>query len=122
MREFVDHRNRGDVHGVARGRLVGADAAFAEDHVVVAAGQDVLAESSSSSMVAAMPRLNSIGLRDIAQLAQQIEVLHIARADLEEIDVGQHRLDLRNLHDLADPEQAMFPCSSHDLRPGMPRP
>ncbi len=41
-----------------------------------------------------------------AEFAQQVEVLHVARAHLEAIDVGQHQLDLGNLHDLADDEQA----------------
>ena len=39
--EFVDDRDGGDVERVARVGLEGADAALAEDDVVVAAGQDV---------------------------------------------------------------------------------
>ena len=60
------------------------------------------AESSNSSIVAAMPRFSSTGFLHLAQFAQQVEILHVARADLENIDVGQHDLDLRNLHDFAD--------------------
>ena len=60
------------------------------------------AESSNSSSVAAMPRLSRTGFLTFAQFAQQIEVLHIARAHLEDVDVRQHQPDLRDLHDLAD--------------------
>ena len=52
-----------------------------------------------------MPRLSRRRLFHLAQFAQQVEVLHVARADLEDVDVGQHKLDLRDLHDLADHEQ-----------------
>ena len=62
-------------------------------------------ESSSSSMVAAIPRLSRTGLRAYAEFAKQVEVLHVARAHLEAIDIGQHRLDLRDLHDFADDQQ-----------------
>ena len=48
------------------------------------------AESSSSSNVAAMPRLSRTGFLDFAQLAQQIEILHVARAHLKDVDVRQH--------------------------------
>ena len=54
-----------------------------------------------------MPRLSSTGRRTVAELAQQVEVLHVARAHLEEVDVGHHQLDLGDLHDLADDEQAV---------------
>jgi hypothetical protein len=42
----------------------------------------------------------------VAKLAQQVEVLHVARAHLEEVDVGDHGLDLRDLHHLGDDQQA----------------
>ena len=42
VRELLHHRDRGDVHGVAGVGFERADAALAQDHVVVAAGQDVL--------------------------------------------------------------------------------
>ena len=52
-------------------------------------------------MVADDAALQQHRLADVAELAQQVEVLHVARADLEAVDVGQHQLDLRDLHDLA---------------------
>ena len=65
------------------------------------------AESSSSSIVAAMPRFSKHRLADLAQLPQQVEVLHVARADLEDVDVRQHGLDLGDFHDLADDQETV---------------
>lgn len=42
VRAFLWDRDRGDVERVARGRLEGADALLAQDHVGVASAQDVL--------------------------------------------------------------------------------
>ena len=108
VRELVNHRNRGDIHGVARGGLIGADAALAEDHVVVAAGHDVLAGEQQFLDGGGDAALEQHRLAYLAQFAQQIEVLHIARPHLEAIRVRQHRLNLRNLHHLADREQTIF--------------
>ena len=55
--------------------------------------------------MAAMPALEQHRLANLAQFAQQIEVLHVARAHLEDVHIRQHQLDLRNLHDLADHQQ-----------------
>src|SRR5207244_4157251 len=84
--------------------------------------------SSHSWIVADMPRLSRIGLRiwpsmsatiqewlldrrrhaalkqdrlaDLAERREQVEVLHVPRADLENVDVRQHPFDLRDLHHL----------------------
>ena len=63
------------------------------------------AESNNSSSVAAMPRLSRTGFLTLAQFAQQIEVLHVARAHLKDVNVRQHERDLRDFHDLADHQQ-----------------
>ena len=42
----------------------------------------------------------------MAKLAQEIEVLHVARTHLEAVDVRKHRLNLRDLHHLRDDQQA----------------
>ena len=63
------------------------------------------AESSSLFDGGCDAALQQHRLAHLAQFAQQVEVLHVARAHLEDVDVGQHELDLRNLHDLADHHQ-----------------
>ena len=64
--------------------------------------------SSNSSIVADMPRFSSTGLSISPSAAQQVIVLHVARADLQHVDVGQHDFDLRRVHHFADDEQAVF--------------
>ena len=56
-------------------------------------------------------------MRTWPSFAQQVEVLHVARADLEAVDIRKHDLDLRDLHDLGDDEQAVFVGRfAHDLQ------
>ena len=54
-----------------------------------------------------MPRLSSTGRLHLAEVLEQIEVLHVARADLQDVDVAHHHLDLRAVHDLADDQQVV---------------
>ena len=42
----------------------------------------------------------------MAELAQQVEVLHVARAHLEAVDVLQHGFDLRDFHYFGDDQKA----------------
>ena len=66
------------------------------------------AESSHSSIVAEMPRFSSTGFRDAAQLAEQREVLHVARADLEDVGVLVDQLDLTDVHHFGDQLQIVL--------------
>ena len=117
--ESLLKRDCGDVHGVAGCGFVSADAAFAKHDVVVAAGEDVFAGEEELLDGAGDAAFEEDGFADLAELAQQIEVLHVARADLEEVGVGEHGLDLRDLHDLADGEQAVRACGFvHELEAG----
>ncbi len=88
-------------------RFIGANAALAEDHIVVAAGQDVFARQQQFLNGAGDAALEEHRLAGLAKLAQQIEILHVTGANLEAIDERQHRLDLRNLHHFADHKQSV---------------
>ena len=61
MGKLLHDRNRRDVHRVSRVGFKGADAALAKDDVVVPAGEQIFGRSSSSSIVAAIPRFSSTG-------------------------------------------------------------
>src|SRR6185312_9398995 len=118
VRELLEHGDRGDVHGVARVGLEGADAALAKHEVVVAAGEDVFGGEQNLFNGGGDAALEQAGLAHVPELAEQVEVLHVARTDLEAVDVREHDLDLRDLHDLGDDEQAVFIGSlAHDLQP-----
>ena len=117
--ELFEHRNGGDVHGVASRGLIGADAALAEDHLVVAAGEDVLARKEQLLDGGGDAALEQDGLADLAEFAEQVEVLHVARAHLETIHKRQHGLDLGDFHDLADGGQAVGAGGfAHELEAG----
>ena len=65
------------------------------------------ADSSHSSMVAEMPRLSMTGTLRVSELAQQREVLHVARADLQDVRVALDQLELADVHHLGDEQQVV---------------
>src|ERR1017187_5975540 len=101
--EFLDDRDGGEIEGVARLGLEGADAALAEDDVVIAAGQDVLGGEQESRDAA----VEQHGFGLLAEVAQQIEVLHIAGADLQDVHILREEGNLGLVHDFADHQQAV---------------
>ena len=61
---------------------------------------------SNSSTVAPKPRLSITGAGDPTDVAQQRVVLHVPRADLEDVRVLGDDVDLVRLHHLGDDRQA----------------
>src|SRR6201992_185137 len=106
MRELLDDRDGGDVHGIAGIGFESANASLAKHHIVITAGQDVLRRKQQLFQGRCNAALEQHRLAHQANLAQQIEVLHIARTHLENVNVGKHEIDLRNFHDLADNQQS----------------
>src|SRR2546423_611263 len=45
---------------------------------------------------------------DFAESAEKMIILHVARADLKNIHIAEHHLDLRRVHDFADGEELEF--------------
>src|SRR5467141_2368019 len=108
MGKFFDYWDGGDVERVARVRFEGADAALAEDYVVIPAGEDVLSAEEEFFHGGGHAALEEHGLADFAEGAEEIIVLHVARADLKDIDVAEHHLHLRRVHNFADGEEIEF--------------
>ena len=63
----------------------GADAALAEDHLVVALAHDILGGHEELFEGGAEAALEQDGLAQLAGLLEQGEVLHVAGADLDDV-------------------------------------
>ncbi len=65
---------------------------------------------SHSLIVALMPRLRMTGVVTCADRLQQIEILHVARADLDDIHaVLEKRVEHPHIHQLGDHRQPVAP-------------
>ena len=65
-----------------------------------------------------MPRLSSTGLLRLADFLEQVEVLHVAGADLEHVGVALDQRDLPRVHDLGDDRHVVLVADvAQDLQP-----
>ena len=103
VRQVVQHRHGVEVEGVAGAGLEGADAALAQDDVVVALAHDVLGSHEQLVDRAGHAALKqNWGLR-LADLLEQGEVLSVASADLHDVDLLiKEDLYVARVHDLGD--------------------
>ena len=102
MAHALEHRNGGNIEGVAGVLLVGANAALTEDDVLVAAGHDVLGAHQELLHGVGEAALEQDGLARLAELLEQLEVLHIASADLEAVALVHEDVDVRRIGDLGN--------------------
>ena len=84
---LVDDGHSGEVQRVAGVLFKGADAALAEDDVLVAAGHDVLSGHDPLLDGVAQAALEQHGLVHLANGFQQLEVLHVAGTDLHHVHI-----------------------------------
>ena len=115
---FVDDGHGGKVQRVAGVFFKRADAALAEDDLLVAAGHDVLGAHEQLLEGAGKAALEQDGLAQLAKLTQEVEVLHVARADLNDVHIleqGQvlHAHDLRH-----DGQAGLLPRDLEQLEAG----
>src|SRR5260370_4469063 len=96
------------MYGVSAVVYKGANAALARDRLVVPARHDVLRREQQLFKRGCNAALEQHRLAHLAQLTQQVKVLHVTRAHLEDINVGLHERDLGDLHDLADDQEFEF--------------
>src|SRR5947207_1165184 len=116
MGKFFDERNGGDIEGVAGVGFESANAALAENYVVVAASKDVFGAHQKFVHGGGHAALEKNRFADFDKRAKEIVILHVARADLEDVDITHHHLDLRSVHHFADGEEAEFVGGfAHDL-------
>ena len=123
MREMLDRRNRTDVECVARVRLVGADAALAEDDIGVPLIHDVLCRIQPLVNRRRKPSLEHDGLARTPDRTQEAKVLHIACANLENVGIGGdriHGLDHRDLGHNGEP--CLFACLGEVFQPLLLKP
>ena len=105
MGHLVEGGHGGQVQGVPGGRLKGADAPLAQDHVLVAPGHDVLGAHQQLLEGVGQAPLQEDGLAGVAQLFEQLEVLHVPGAHLDHIHVLEQG-QVVGVHDLGDDGQA----------------
>ncbi len=116
VRQLVQHGHGREVERVAGVVAEGADAALAEDDLLVAAGHDVFRAHQQLLERVGQAALEEDGLVRFAELAQQIEILHVACADLQNVHVVEQR-KIRDAHDLGDDGQArLFPGDFQQLK------
>ena len=108
MRELLDGRDGAEVERIARERLVRADAALAEDDLLVAARHDVLRRIEPFADGRREAALEHDRLLGLAERLEELEVLHVARADLVDVGVLADDLDVVLVDDFRDDLEAFF--------------
>ena len=102
MGQFVQRGDGGDVASVAGDGFEGADAALAEDDVRVAVRDHVLGRHEKLLDGGAHAALQQHGAAAFAERLEQREVLHVARADLQNVGVLGDQVDVAVAHDFGD--------------------
>ena len=108
MGELLHHGDGGAVQRVARRLLVCPDAAFAQHDLVSAVGHEVFGGHQPLLDGRGKPSLEEHGHSRLADLLEKLEVLHVARPDLEHVDVVGHHRDIAWGDDLCGDGHAEF--------------
>ena len=98
----LEHRHSGDVQRVAGVLLIGADTALAQDNVLISACHDVLGGHQEFLHGVGEAALEQDRLIRLAQLLEQLKVLHVARADLEAVALVHEQVDVCGISDFSD--------------------
>ena len=98
----MQHRNSRQIERISGVIVKRADAALAENDIAIAAGHDIFRAHQQLLERVGKAALEKDRLFDRAHLLQKIIILHVARADLNDVDVLKQRqvLDVHQLrHD-----------------------
>ena len=108
MRKFIQHRDRGNIAGVARGRLKGANAALTQNDVRVAVRHNVFGGHEQLFDGGTEAAFEHNRLARLAKGFEQGKVLHVASADLKNVGVFSHHVHVAVAHHLGDDAKAGF--------------
>ena len=97
----MQHHHTGQIKGVAHAGLKGADAALAEDDILVALGHDVLGAHHELFQRIGQAALEQHRLVLAAHGLEQLKVLHVAGTHLDQVHVLEQGQVL-GVHDLGD--------------------
>src|SRR5882724_378950 len=113
VRFLFQYRNRGHIQHVAIVSLKSADAAFAENDVVVAARRNVFRRHQPFRDGGRHAALEYHRLVDAPDFFEQIKVLHVACANLDYIHVVFHEgIEHTDIHQFGDDGQFILACRS----------
>src|ERR1051326_2844691 len=107
MRDASDRRNRREIERVARVLRKRANAALAEHDLVVSFGHHVLGGEQPLVERRREPAFQQDGDARFAGASQQGKVLHVARADLDDVAVAFDEIDARFVECFSDDLQAV---------------
>ena len=108
MAQLLHRADGGQVECVARVRLERADTALAQNHLLIAARHDVLRAHQPLLDGRRQTALKQNRLANLTQLFQQVEILHVARADLNAVHLVHEGVNVVGGHQLG-----------HDGQPGL---
>ena len=104
---MLEHGHGGDVQRVAHAVLKGADAPLAQNHLLAALGHDVFGAHHELLQRGGKTALEQHRLAHAAHRLEQLEVLHVPRAHLDQVHILEHG-NVLGVHDLGHDGHAGF--------------
>jgi len=120
MAAALDGGNDGEVERIAGMVGEGAHAALAENHVVVAFGEDVFGGHEEFVERGGHAALQEDGFFGVAGALEEREILHVARADLDDVGVLLDEVEAFVIDGFGDDAEAeVFSGFGEDLQAGL---
>jgi hypothetical protein len=115
----VNHGHRAQVEQVARGLIEAPDAALAQDDLPVPFGQKVLRREQQLLNRRGEPALEQDRLAAPAGVLEEGLILHVPRADLDDVRDFDDLVEALGVHRLGDDQQPGFlACPREQLEAG----
>ena len=100
---FFQHRNRCHVEHVAVISFESADTAFAENNIMVSSRRDIFRRHQPFGNGCRHTALQNHRLVDAPDFLEQVEILHVTRADLDHVHIVVHEcIQHANVHQFGD--------------------